>query len=353
MPHRFIFCCVHYTGFGKMPTGDALEEIPRVGGTTATAAGDATSKPNSLIGGTKATSKVPAGVSVAAKLANLLPSANAELAPCSDGVYVGDGLPPVPAKLAAKIRKGEFVEMGELLPEFWSSHREEDTEGKHEAKVRRSRKVTDIFTWLQCFGSYVSVRAQYTPSLIPELMAYMAAIVRVSQDYAGLAWVRYDAAYRRQAALTGNTHWSTINSTLYTICFTGRATATPRCELCFATTHSTSECAQQGDPDPGIQDRLKAIEMAVLAMTSKSPAIPGATPKPPNIASGKISSEPCRKWNSNSCTYPRCRYNHVCSSCGGSHPVIRCSTRQHSSGQGMYPETAASSRHFSTGAKPY
>ena len=79
--------------------------------------------------------------------------------------------------------------MGGLLPEFWSSHRKEDIEGKHEVKVRRSQKVTDIFTWLQCFGSYISVHAQYTPSLIPELMAYMAAIVRVSQDYAGLAWV--------------------------------------------------------------------------------------------------------------------------------------------------------------------
>ena len=133
--------------------------------------------------------KVPARVSVAAKLANLLPSANAELAPVSEGVYVGDGFPPLPVKLAAKIRKGEFVEMEELLPEYWSSHREEDIEGKHEVKVRRSRKVTDIFTWLQCFGSYVSVRAQCTPSLILELMAYTAAIVRVSQDYAGLAWV--------------------------------------------------------------------------------------------------------------------------------------------------------------------
>ena len=170
-----------------MPTGDALEEIPRIDGTTAIAAEGTPPKPNSLIGGTKPMSKVLAGASIAAKLANLLPSANAELAPVSEGVYVGDGLPPVPTKLAAKIRKGEFVEMGELLPEFWSSHRKEDIEGKHEVKVRRSRKVTDIFTWLQCFGSYVSVRAQHTPSLIPELMAYTAAIVRVSQDYAGLA----------------------------------------------------------------------------------------------------------------------------------------------------------------------
>ena len=139
-------------------------------------------------------SKVPVGVSVAAKLANLLPSANAELTPISEGVYVGDSLPPVPAKLAAKIQKGEFVEMGELLPEFWSSHREENVEGKQEIKIRRRRKVTDIFTWLQCFGSYVSVHTQHTPSLIPELMAYMAAIVRV---YARImqGWHRCDTMW--------------------------------------------------------------------------------------------------------------------------------------------------------------
>ena len=89
-----------------MPTGDALEEIPRVGGTTATAAGDATPKFSSLVGGTKAMSKVPAGVSVAAKLANLLPSANAELAPVSEGVYVGDTFPMYPQNLQQKSGKG-------------------------------------------------------------------------------------------------------------------------------------------------------------------------------------------------------------------------------------------------------
>ena len=40
-------------------------------------------------------SEVPDGVSIAAKLTDLLPSGNAELAPVSEGVYVGDGLPPV------------------------------------------------------------------------------------------------------------------------------------------------------------------------------------------------------------------------------------------------------------------
>ena len=145
--------------------------------------------------------------------------------------------------------------------------------------------MTDIFTWPQCFCSFVSVHAQPTPALIPELMAYMATIVRVSQDYPGLAWVRYDAAFRQRAALTGDTRWSTINPTLYTICFTRVTTSTSRCKLCFATSHTEKECAQCGDPDPVMKDRLKAI----LAMSSKSTV----APKPASTAPVRPSGESC------------------------------------------------------------
>ena len=142
--------------------------------------------------------------------------------------------------------------MGEMLPEFWSPRGDEGDSGR-EVKGRRSCKVTDIFTWLQCFGAYVSVRAPTAPHLIPELMAYMATIVRVSQDFSGLAWVCYDAAFRRQAALTRNERWFVINSTLYTMCFTGMASATKRCELCFASTHT-----EQHQGGPGSRDERPA-----------------------------------------------------------------------------------------------
>ena len=38
----------------------------------------------------------------------------------TEGAYIGEGLPPVPAKLMRKIRAGEFIEMDELLPEVWT-----------------------------------------------------------------------------------------------------------------------------------------------------------------------------------------------------------------------------------------
>ena len=36
-----------------------------------------------------------------------------------DSVYLGETLLPVPHRLVVRIRRGDYVDMGELLPEFW------------------------------------------------------------------------------------------------------------------------------------------------------------------------------------------------------------------------------------------
>ncbi len=237
----------------------------------------------------------------------------AEQSPHSGG-YVGDGMPPVPAKLVNKIRRWEFIEMGELLPEFWVGPKEAEGDVGKEKRGRQSRKVTDVLTWLQCFGTYVAVLATHEPTIVPELMAYMGLIIRVSQDYEGLGWVRYDSAFRRQEALSGNKKWSAVNGTLFTMNFSGRASGTRRCELCFATSHSERECAQSGNPEPDVGERLRSLESVLITM---------ARPSPP-VRPQRLSGQVCRKWNTVGCTFPSCRHAHVCSSCGGNHPAVRC-----------------------------
>ena len=149
-------------------------------------------------------------------MANMLPQANTGLNTVTQGVHVGEGLPAVPAKVAVKIGEGLCRHGGApakvLVP---APERVPGKDGTH--------KVQDIFAWLQCFVLYTSIRAPENPELIPELMAYQSTIVRASQDYAGLAWMQYDSAFHRQVALTGLTHWSAINPTSYTLCFTGCA----------------------------------------------------------------------------------------------------------------------------------
>ncbi len=57
---------------------------------------------------------------------NNTPTGGGESSSKQPGVYVGDGLPPVPAKLAAKITHWEFIEMHELVPEFWAEAKGDD-----------------------------------------------------------------------------------------------------------------------------------------------------------------------------------------------------------------------------------
>ena len=301
-----------------MPSNRAIVGLPLAGDGAPPGNTGCSSTPNTF-----GTTQSPA-----ATLVNLLPLATHDLKLPTGGAYVGEGLPPVPARLAAKIRQWEYIEMGELLPEFWSGPKDGEGEPR-ERRPRQGRKVAEIFTWLQCYSSFVAVLAPTEPQVIPELMAYMGLIIRVSQDYEGLGWVRYDAAFRRQAALTGNRRWSTINATLFAMNFSGRASRARRCELCFATSHSERECAQRGDPDPDMNARLRNLESAVIAIARPPPSRP-ASETSPQI---RLSDEPCRKWNTSGCSYPRCRYAHVCSSCKGSHPVVRCANRGQAAGK--------------------
>lgn len=93
-------------------------------------------------------------------------------------MYVGDGLPPVPAKIAAKIGRWEFIEMYELLPEFWTQKGDEmASKTSTSSRAKAKRWVHDINVWLQCFALYVSVMSNKSLQHIPELMAYMVNIL--------------------------------------------------------------------------------------------------------------------------------------------------------------------------------
>ena len=67
------------------------------------------------------------------------------------GVYVGAGLSLVSYKLAQRIRQWEYIDMAELLPEVQLFGGAEDGRSGN-----RRPTVTDILTWIQCFGICVS-----------------------------------------------------------------------------------------------------------------------------------------------------------------------------------------------------
>jgi len=156
---------------------------------------------------------------------------------------------PSNGKIGGEDKALGYVEMGELPTEFWASIRDGDVDGRI-CKVRPSRKVTDLYSWLQCYAIYMVVLGPPELQAIPELIVYMAFIIRVSQEYEGLGWFRYNSAFRWQAVLSRNKRWSVINSTLFSMNSTVRPLAVRHCKLCFATTHSERDRAQYEEPRP-------------------------------------------------------------------------------------------------------
>ena len=47
--------------------------------------------------------------------------------------------------------------------------------------------MTELNRSMQCFVGTMSTKRQ---EAVPKLMSYMVAIIRASEDYAGLAWAR-------------------------------------------------------------------------------------------------------------------------------------------------------------------
>ena len=241
------------------------------------------------------------------------------------GVCIGEALPPVPERLVSRIQKWEFIDMAELLPEALVSAR--TVNQSTAALVHRKRPVTDILTWVQCFGVYVGILAKQFPDSVPELMSYMITIIKASRNYEGLAWVNYDTLYRRRAAATNCRSWSQINPSLFPLCFTGKGQNSQQCDLCGDTSHRAEDCTIVAESEPDLASRLRTLESRLLTMNQG----PGTFQKRANPARRR-SEEVCNRYNEQQCRFYYCRYRHVCSACGGNHPVVLCR-------QGKYPNT--------------
>jgi len=239
-------------------------------------------------------------------------------------VPVGEGMQPVPLKIAEKIWAWEFVDMVDLLPEQWAVKKDVHLLAQL-MPARRRRQIEDINVWLQCFISYVSVMSRRFPSDVVELLAYMAHIHRTSLEFPDKAWVEYDTTFRMQAASSGNRRWSCVNPSIYAVSFSGKASAGKRCELCSSSAHATRECSLAADDvDVAYGWRMVKSVVASLASSSQETRPSGNRLMLADRRESQSAPEVCRRFNAGKCVYAKCARRHVCSACDGSHPAISC-----------------------------
>jgi len=165
----------------------------------------------------------------------------------------------------------------DLIPTHLSFEDTTRTKSKH-------RAVANISEWLRAFEVYALVIAKREPHRIPDLMGYQILIIDTSNKYRNNGWLAYNRRFHQQAAFRPQCKWSNIDSTIWTLAFTGQAKAS-RCRHCFSLFHPSQDC--EFAPNP----------------TSLSP-----------VHHRLI----CQQWNQQSaqtCSYPNSCFEHVCSVC--------------------------------------
>ena len=108
------------------------------------------------------------------------------------GFVPGAGLPAFPGSLVKRIKNGEFVEFGELLPEFIGEAFLVKQGGKSSRKPPIVDKLPD---WLLAFSGLAAVLVNTDKSLAAQLISYQAAIIRLYRDYLG--WLMIGHSVRR------------------------------------------------------------------------------------------------------------------------------------------------------------
>ena len=228
---------------------------------------------------------------------------------------MSEALPVIPGKLVKRILKGDFVDMAELLKDNAEMERRRLRAGESSHGQRQSRReIPDFNSWLHCFSLYAAVVGSKYPQKCKDLWAYQAMMIAEHRKCGGRGWLLYDSAFRQQIVSLEEAKFATINQSLYATTFLAYGSRGQFCTRCMMSDHSQEDCAMHPNRAlPMVQFREAMSGSGSRREERESPA------------RKKARRGACYAWNDGKCVGPHCRFEHVCSQCGGDHRRPNCS----------------------------
>ena len=223
-------------------------------------------------------------------------------------VVLSSALPPITAKLAAKIMSGQCGAMKELLADNMTlCHQLEAFPANQHiftgmAKPRL-REIDSPLTWVSCFLAYVAVLTN--DSRTRNLLTYGQLVVREAQRHSGTGWIEYDRIFRQHAALSPPTIWHELNPSLHaSTVLSYRAGPGKVCGLCHEPDHVAEACAMQV-----LQPQPISMAQSYPLGGHSTQSVAGPIRRPSHQ---ETLERICILWNRGRCSFPWCKFRHVC-----------------------------------------
>ena len=268
-------------------------------------------------------------------------------------VQAESNLPPIPAAVIEKIRRGEFVNFDHLLPPSARSVTSMSTLSNLDYNIKvgsndrsspsltlvpksgNKNKIIDYCTWVLAWSVFLQAMLVFHSHLISRLIKYQNHIARFAHQYSFAAVYAYDQLFRQNMANNfpyGTPGWDVIDDVLYNTYLRG---AGPRndvsCWKCGIRGHYAHDCTGYGayaSPSRHRQPAAVAGQGGVVkppsasvigqkngvATTSQTSSASGGGVKFRNAGSKQ---QLCHWFNRpEGCNRLPCYFIHLCSDCG-------------------------------------
>ncbi len=204
--------------------------------------------------------------------------------PATTKFQLGETLPVVPARIVRRILKGDFVDMAELTEENLEVELRRSLDGEDSKPVpaHKLRPVGDLMGWVRAFCQFAGIVVQSHPGKAVDLWAYLAIVLSGGEK--GDWWRAYDSRFRQQVPSLEKAEFGRLDQALYTRC------------LLSASSSGAQKATQSPSTDSGSAPKLKRRRVTA-----------------------------CFAWNDGrACVAIPCRFQHICSRCGGDHKKSAC-----------------------------
>ena len=210
--------------------------------------------------------------------------------------------------LKARIRRGDYINLQLLLIDDDTD--DDINEQQHQrltleitaigqqdalslVKPTRTKAITTIHQWVTAFSVYAAVLTENSPHQAPGLFKHIADITEMSRRFRGMAWCRYDTAFRREMGanhlMFGQVNW----------------------DLRF-------RCLEQASHKPGNYSFRGNATRTPYMRNRGTFAVGNKT----------FQKGQCFQFEQfGACPHPTCPFKHTCAKCSGKHPTNRCNMR--------------------------
>ncbi len=229
-------------------------------------------------------------------------------------------LDTISPSLRREIIDGKDINLARLLmPEELSEPVADQSPGVAPKSDRRLHQALSVRNFTTAFLRYKRIITEEYSFMLKELDDYHQIIVNLSNETSDSAWYTYHKLFSAKAAATiqqfnARLDWGTLDQELYRRVFTARKSN--MCHMCQDVSHSTEFCPLNAESNTsgltpsagrGIQRSYSTYQDA-----KGRPIL--------HHQGGKI----CNNYQEDRCTFPQCRYLHICATCKKGHPRMQC-----------------------------